>query len=154
VLLRASITPLVDEIWGPDRSPIHPEATLHANAPGSRLFLRLHDMSPMTDTQRSIQNQAVQVAVEIARARLQLFEQAKSQLPVPFLVIVVFWLTMLFASFCLFSPLNPTSMGALVIIAISASAALFLILELSEPFSGLMQISPSPLIYALAPLGS
>jgi hypothetical protein len=152
-LLRLSIGPLVEEIWGPDRSPIHPEATLRANAPGARLFLRLHDMSPKTDAQRSIQSHALQIAVDIARARLQLFEQAKSQLPAPFLVIVLFWLTMLFVSFSLFSPLNPTSMGALVIIAISASAALFLILELSEPFSGLMRISPSPLVNALAPLG-
>ena len=95
----------------------------------------------------------MQIAVSIARSRLQLFEQAKSQLPVPFLVILTFWLTMLFVSFSLFSPLNPTSMWALAIIAVSASSALFLILELSAPFSGMMQISPSILTHALAALG-
>lgn len=152
-LLRQSIRPLVEEIWAPDRSPVHPEVSLRDNAPGSRLFLRLHDMSPKTDAQRSIQSQAIGVAVDIARARLELFEQAKSQLPVPFLAILVFWLTMLFVSFSLFSPLNHTSMAALIIIAISASAALFLILEMSEPFSGLMQISPSVLTNALVALG-
>jgi hypothetical protein len=37
---------------------------------------------------------------------------------------------------------------------LSASGALFLVLELSQPFAGLMQISSAPLRNALAPLGS
>ena len=36
--------------------------------------------------------------------------------------------------------------------ALSASCAIFLILELSKPFSGLMMISSEPLRHALAPL--
>jgi hypothetical protein len=40
------------------------------------------------------------------------------------------------------------------VFAVSASAALFLILELGQPFVGLMQISSTPLLTALAPLGS
>jgi len=39
-----------------------------------------------------------------------------------------------------------------VICAISAAGALFLVLELSDPFAGLMQISSAPLCNALAPL--
>jgi hypothetical protein len=35
-----------------------------------------------------------------------------------------------------------------------ASAAIFVILELSQPFVGLMQISSTPLRNALPPLGS
>jgi hypothetical protein len=43
---------------------------------------------------------------------------------------------------------------ALVVFALSASAALFLIAEMSEPFSGLLQIPSAPLRNALAPLGA
>lgn len=55
-------------------------------------------------------------------------------------------------SFCLFTPVNPTSAVALVVIALSASAALFLILEMGQPFSGFMQISDGALRTALQPL--
>jgi hypothetical protein len=42
----------------------------------------------------------------------------------------------------------------MVVFALSASAALFLIVEMSEPFAGLMQIPSGPLRRALAPLRS
>ena len=58
----------------------------------------------------------------------------------PLLVVLVFWLTILLASFTLFSPINPTGGVALAIIALSASGAIYLILEMNHPFSGLMQI--------------
>lgn len=47
----------------------------------------------------------------------------------------------------------PTVIAALIVFALSASAAIYLILELSQPFSGLMHISSAPLRNALAPLG-
>jgi hypothetical protein len=41
---------------------------------------------------------------------------------------------------------------ALFVFALSASGAIFLILELSQPFAGLMQISSAPLRNALPPI--
>ena len=70
----------------------------------------------------------------------------------PTLVVLIFWLTVLFASYCLFSPVNPTSAVALGLVALSASAALFLILEMVEPFSGFMQISSASIRAALPSL--
>jgi hypothetical protein len=71
----------------------------------------------------------------------------------PFLGVLVFWLAIIFASFSLFAHLNPTVIAGFVVFALSASCALFLILEMSQPFAGLMQIPSSPLRNALAPLG-
>lgn len=42
--------------------------------------------------------------------------------------------------------------AALFVFALSASAALFLILEMSQPFTGLMRISNAPLRGVLAPV--
>ena len=64
----------------------------------------------------------------------------------------MFWLAMIFLSFSLFSRLNPTVIAALFVFALSSSGAIFLILELSQPFAGLMQISSAPLRNALPPL--
>ena len=73
-------------------------------------------------------------------------------IPVPFLVILIFWLAIIFASFSLFADNNATTVIVLCIFALSASAAIYLILELSQPFTGLMMISSEPLRNALAPL--
>jgi hypothetical protein len=75
-------------------------------------------------------------------------------IPIPFLVVLISWLTIIFASFSLFADNNPTIIVALGIFAFSASAAIFLILELSQPFTGLMMISSEPLRNVLAPLSS
>ena len=67
--------------------------------------------------------------------------------------MLVFWLTMLFASFSLFAPPNATVIATLVICALSVSAAIFLILELDRPFEGLIRVSSLPLRNALEQLG-
>jgi hypothetical protein len=71
----------------------------------------------------------------------------------PFLAVLSFWLTFIFASFSLFSRPSAIVVGSLLIFALSAAGAIYLILDLSQPFAGLMQISSSPLRNALTPLG-
>ena len=75
-------------------------------------------------------------------------------IPMPFLVVLIAWLAIIFASFSLFAHNNATTIVALGVFALSASASIFLILELSQPFTGLMTISSEPLRNALAPLST
>src|SRR5262249_48057435 len=107
-------------------------------------FAKIGELAPQTDAQRSLKERAVQVSTDIARTRLALFVQAGSSVPMLFLAVLVFWLAIICASFSLFVRLNPTLVTALVVFAFSASAALFLILEMSEPFVGLMRIPSAP----------
>ena len=71
----------------------------------------------------------------------------------PFLVVMVFWLAVIFASFGLFAPRNATVIATLFVCALSVSGAIFLILELDSPFSGLLQISDAPLRNAITHIG-
>jgi hypothetical protein len=66
---------------------------------------------------------------------------------------MVFWLAVIFASFGLFAPRNATVIATLFVCALSVSGAIFLILELDSPFSGLLQISDAPLRAAIAHIG-
>jgi hypothetical protein len=70
----------------------------------------------------------------------------------PFLVVLIFWLTIIFVSFSLFARPSPMVIGELIVFALSATGAIYLILELSQPFGGLMQIPSAPLRNALMPL--
>ena len=82
-----------------------------------------------------------------------LFAQKGSSLPAPFLVVMVFWLAMLFASFSLFARPNATVVATLLVCALSVAGAVFLILELDRPFEGFIKISSDPLERALELLG-
>ena len=62
----------------------------------------------------------------------------------------MFWLSVLFLGFGLFARFHVTIAVALVIGALSVAGAVFLILELSQPYQGLMRISDMPLRSALA----
>ena len=65
---------------------------------------------------------------------------------------LVLWLAFIFGSFSMSAAPNRTMVTILFICGLSASTAIFLILELGQPFDGLMQISNVGLREALAPL--
>src|SRR6516162_472022 len=127
-----------------------------APAPQTRneiLFDKIQELVPQNDTQRALKSQVESMAFNLGQMRWLLFEQSGSSISVPFLVVVVFWLSTLFVSFGLFAPRNATAFLTVLISALSVAGALFLILELDHPFSGLIQISSAPLRNALAVLG-
>ena len=63
------------------------------------------------------------------------------------------WLALIFGSFGMFAPRNHTVVAVLVICALSVAASLFLILEMDQPFDGMMKVSSAPLRYTLEQLG-
>jgi purine-cytosine permease-like protein len=73
-------------------------------------------------------------------------------IPMPFLVVLMFWLCIIFASFGHFAPRNATVIAVLCVCALSVSGAIFLILELDRSFEGLLQVPGTPLRTALAQL--
>jgi hypothetical protein len=66
---------------------------------------------------------------------------------------VVSWLALIFGSFALFAPRNATVSTVLVVCALSVAASVFLILEMDQPFDGMMKVSSAPLRYTLEHLG-
>lgn len=151
-LMRRAVASMADRIWRENSSPSGELAPFEASAVALSLFDEILKLSPQNERQRSLQARAIGTLQEIGKTRLLLFSEAGSAIPVPFLVVLIFWLAIIFASFSLFADNNATTVVALCIFALSASAAIFLILELGQPFAGLMRISSEPLRNALAPL--
>ncbi len=148
--MRSTIGPFADQLW---REKVARTAgPFETNASAERIYVEIQTLSPRTDLQRSLQARAAQISTDVAQTRLLLFVESDNLIPAPFLAILVFWLVIIFASFSLFSTLNVTVLAFLSLFALSASCAIFLILELSRPFTGLMMISSAPLRHALGPL--
>jgi hypothetical protein len=80
-------------------------------------------------------------------------QEESSSIPIPFLMVLIFWLTIIFASLGLFAPRNATVIAALFVCSLSISGAIFLILELAQPLEGFIKIFDAPLRAALAQLG-
>jgi len=82
-----------------------------------------------------------------------MYEQSTNSVSLPLLIVLICWLTVVFISFGLFAPLNATVVSSLLLAALSVSGAIFLILEMYTPYTGVIQISSGSLRAALAHLG-
>jgi hypothetical protein len=148
-ILRSGSTMMLEKVWKESLGP-----TELAPIVGNEvLYDKLQQLLPKTDAQRSLQQTALSLALELGQSRWLLFQQSGTSISTPFLVVVVFWLTIIFASFGLFAPINATTVVTLVLCAASVAGAIFLILELDRPFDGMLRISPEPLRNALARMG-
>ncbi|MHC1763667.1 MAG: hypothetical protein AB9869_05075 [Verrucomicrobiia bacterium] len=118
-----------------------------------RLLQEIRDLTPQSDVQRALQQQAVGLCNEMLLTRWLQIEQSQTALPTAFLVILLFWLTMLYFSFGLLAPRNLTVITAMFIGALSLATALFLILEMNRPMGGIIKVSSGPMRKALEHLG-
>ena len=150
-LLQRSVTVALAQFWPENGSP--PVNIDRRTSSVEALFDNIQRLSPQSDAQRFLQSQALTMVLDLGRTRVLLFEQLDSSIPVPFLIVLVFWLAIIFASFGLFAPPNATVIAAFFVCALSVSGALFLILQLDRSFEGLIQVSSAPLRAALAQLG-
>jgi hypothetical protein len=150
-LLRGAVARSLDLIW--HQNPQQP-SQMEPTAAGSEIIYdKIQALSPQDDAQRALRAQASNMAIDLAKLRWLMFEQASTSISLPVLVVLVFWLAVVFTSFGLFAPSNVTVIATLFLCALSVSGAIFLILAMYTPFQGVMQISSAPLRNALAHLG-
>ncbi|HXZ80273.1 MAG TPA: hypothetical protein VEG30_10120 [Terriglobales bacterium] len=146
-VLRGAVLRQLERLW--PREGTRSEALGTSEA----LLEKIQGLSPKDDKQRSLQAQALNIAISVGRIRWLMYAQGNASVSKPLLVIMVFWLTVVFVSFGLFAPHNLTTIASLMAAALSVSGAIFLILEMYSPFGGLIQISSAPLRSALTHLG-
>jgi hypothetical protein len=147
-LLRGAVVRALDQMWSKDST-----GKLPMPSGGEILYEKIQGLSPKNDTQRSLQSQAASIAMDLGKTRWLMYEQAITSVSMPLLVVLVLWLTVIFISFGLFAPFNATVVASLFVSALSVSGAIFLILEMYTPYSGVISISSAPLRTALAHLG-
>ena len=151
VLLHSLVEAAIERVWPTDG--VRPAEIDPRESPAEALYDKIAELVPQTDAQRALKAQALNMAMDLGRLRMLLLVQEHSSIPTVFLVVLVFWLTMIFGSFGLFAPANATVATVFLICSLSISGAIFLILELDRSFEGMIQISSTPLRQALAHLG-
>jgi hypothetical protein len=148
--LRERVGQVLEESWSKDRAKALPMA----NPTKSESFYdRIQDLTPNDERQRALKSQAASIAVSLGSTRWLMFEQSAASIPIALLVILIFWLTIIFASFGLHARTNGTVVASLLVSALSVSCAILLILEMYNPYHGLIQVSSAPLRIAFERLG-
>ena len=107
-------------------------------------------LAPNDERRRWLRSQALTISDGLLQARWLLAQQTASNIPSPFLILLIFWLAIVFASFGLFTPLNTTAIAVLCLCSMAVSGGITMILELDSPFSGLVRLSAEPMRQALA----
>jgi hypothetical protein len=151
--MREQIATSIERVWPTDRRLKPRLAAVEHGAGLDDVLEMIEQLAPPDEARRAIRSHALQTCSELAHSRWLMVEQAQTTLPTVFLGMLIFWLTVLFASLGLLAPRNPTTWTCLFVCAVSMAGAIYLILEMNRPLEGAVQISPAPIQKALSVIG-
>lgn len=137
--MGANMKVFKDQLWqsGP--------AMAGGGRPGNTVYLEMSRFRPDNPVQQDLKDRALAEAALIGQQISLLHAHATSSVSWPMLLVVAWWLFVMILAFSVLTPDNISTTLALSACALSIAGALFLILELDEPFSGLVRISSEPL---------
>jgi len=124
--------------------------TLTARAPPAtygyeQIWLAVRTLSPANDVQRALQARALDILDQLGQTRWLLTAQSSEGISMPILVALVVWLAVIAGCAGLFAPRHKTMFVVAILCSISVSGTIFLLMELYEPFAGVMRLSDAPL---------
>jgi hypothetical protein len=138
----------VDRIWPKEKSRLF---QLRPKNDGRDINAQLGMLVPTNDRQAAIKAQVASVIQDLRKTYWLMFlETEQTSISIPLLVVVTSWLVAIFISFGVFAPPNSTVMVTLIICALAVSSAIFIIMEMYSPFSGILKISPVAIRDALS----
>lgn len=160
--LHAYIASVIASTWqdGPSQARIPPRPLVSAPpAPAdprrlgafiNRIGTDLNRVIPATPFQHRQLNMCFDRYKDVLAARLRVIEDSRAGLFQPFYAILLFWLMIMFACFGFVTPVNRVTTVTTVLCAISLSSVIFVIVDLSTPYTGLFAISSAGARDALA----
>src|SRR3954465_12847843 len=110
-------------------------------------------LQPVGERQTYLHPLCLKLSSTMIEARWALETRGSHSIPVPFLVLLIFWLTIVFASFGLFAPANTTATAALFLCSLAVAGGIFMIEELDQPLSGFVHLPPDAMRRALFEIG-
>jgi hypothetical protein len=138
----------VDRVWRSQESlgtALRPKENVGA------ILHQLELMTPNGDSQAAIKAQTIPMVLGLQQMQWSMFlKTQQTSIPLPLLTVVVSWLAAIFLSIGLFAPRNRTVLVTFALGALAVSSAVFIIVEMYSPFSGILRISSAPVLDALS----
>lgn len=117
-----------------------------------QIWLAVRTLSPANDIQRALQARALEMIDQLGQMRWLLTAQSSEGVSVPMLVALVVWLAVIAGCAGVFAPRHRTMFAVALLCALAVSGTIFLLMELYNPFGGVMQMSNAPMQTALTAL--
>jgi hypothetical protein len=152
-LLRAAVVRARDRFWGGGArtNGVSPYAQARADLNDITTFFA--SLEPATDQQKQIITTAVPNFMQVVETTLLMTRQLVNPVPRLLIYVVVGWSALLFMSYGLLGTFNALSVAVAALGSITIASAVFMILEFSQPYSGLFRISPVGVDNLIAVLG-
>lgn len=106
-------------------------------------------LKPSNDRQKYLHALCLTLSSNLIYERWALEQHGGQSIPVPFLILLIFWLAIVFASFGLFAPANTTVIVGVFLCSVAVCGGIYLIEELDNPVSGLIRVPFEPMRKAL-----
>ena len=142
-ILRRDLVWAIEQFWGSDESQAAGYEQTFDNMGAISAFLA--NLHPETDAQHGLLTAANQHYATIGETRLLMSLQLIDAVSWPLLITVTAWSCLLFCGFGALSRLNATTLVALALGACSVASAIFLIVDLSQPYTSPLRLSPAAL---------
>jgi hypothetical protein len=151
--LRSTLAGIDSVIWGDGRSDPQ-QFKAAAVLPSLRgMVARFSALSPTSDSQKKLLGAIGADEAQIQQTRLLMSLQLASPISGPLLIVVASWSILLFCGFGILSRLNITTLAALALGSFAIGSAIFLILELNDPYSALFKVPRGAMQQAIEALG-
>ena len=144
-LLIDRITKIKNDIW-PEDAKASKKSSVAFKEESTILDLisRISNLDAKSPEELEMKSNAIAIASDLNRERWQITVEATTKLPLPLVVIPVFWITFLTFVYGIFSPRNGTVTLVLLFCSLSIAGAIFLICEMSMPLDGSIKIPSQP----------
>ena len=143
-LLRAFTAAKIAQIWTA-ASPDHSRSVTMLN----EIQDRLRALVPQDDIGREARVSGLRMIEDLKQNSRLLAIQMGARTPHFFLIVVIFWLSVLFFSYAIYAPPNAVVVAAFAVAAFSIAMAVNLIVDMEHPFAGYIKVSPAPMYEAL-----
>jgi hypothetical protein len=130
----------INRIWPEDSSQV---SRLRPQSASAYFYAQVQQLTPKNDMQRVVKSELLSTSLTLRETYwLMYLQSVQTSMPKPLLAVVISWLVAIFVSFGLFAPRNYTVIVTLIVCALAASAAIFIISSMYSPFKGVLKISP------------
>ncbi len=150
-LLRAAVVRARDRFWGGRAVGVTPYAQLRTDLHDIMGFFA--SLEPATDQQKQLITTAMPNFMQVVETTLLMTRRLANPAPTLLLFVVIGWAALLFMSFGLLDAFNVLSVAIAALGSIAVASAIYMILEFSQPYSGLFRISPVGVDNLIAALG-
>jgi hypothetical protein len=149
-ILKSQLKGTIEQIWGvgaDSSSVIRNFSAVVSDLKYRQAFFDA--LQPTTDQEKAAKADAYQGSIAIGQIRTQMALSLVDPVSYPLLGVVVGWGTFLFFGYGLMSRRHVVSYIALALGAMAIASSIYVISDLISPYSGLFQVSPEPVLFAL-----